>query len=290
MLATAAGARPSAAPFLRWVGGKQKLLPQLLPLLPSDLHERHYLEPFVGGGAVFFELHDRVKSATIGDMNADLIHAYEMVQLVPETLLSFLAQHQEAHSPAFFAQTRKSFNKRESTSIWRAAQFIYLNKVCFNGLWRVNAEGHFNVPLDKGQKASAIVDRMGIMRAHDALEGVDLVVKPFNDLVLEHLERGVPIFCYMDPPYAPASTTANFTSYTKDSFTHQDQRLVYYTARALHEAGHKVMVSNSDVPSMRELWGADPDFNITTISARRNVNSDGAKRGPVPELVIRNYR
>lgn len=267
---------PDAAPFVKWVGGKRALLPQLEALFPARFDR--YFEPFVGGGAVYFHL--QPGTAYLSDYNADLVNAYRVVRDEVDALIAHLKTH--LNDPEYYYELRA---KRPETlaPVEAASRMIYLNRTCFNGLYRVNAKGGFNVPYGK-HKNPQICNEETLRLASAALQGAVLNHDPYM-AVLERAKAGD--FLYFDPPYHPLTETANFTSYTPGSFNAQDQRDLAETFIALANRGCKVMLSNSDTPFIRELYGA---FHIETVMAPRMVNRDASKRGPVSELVIRNYK
>lgn len=276
-----------ALPFLKWAGGKRRLLPQLEPLLPSDLEDREYCEPFVGGGAVFFSLANRLKGTPLlGDMNPRLMQTYRDVRdRLPQVLHNLRPLVAQVSAEDFY-RIRNRFNVGLGSSAQLTAMFIYLNKLCFNGLYRVNRKGDFNVPYGR-YKRPRILDVPTIRAASAALQPVMLVGCPRgSDFARTTQFLSKRAFIYVDPPYDPVSTSANFTSYTHRGFDEATQARL---ARCLHNwslSGHKVMISQSDTPLIRELYEG---FDITTISAPRSVAADGSKRQAVGELVIRNY-
>lgn len=269
------------APFLKWVGGKRKLLPTLLPLLPVGVERMRHVEPFLGGGAMFFSRAPR--GAALSDVNSDLIETYRAVRDLPDVVLGRLRVLARDHDEATYYAVRGAFNARsEESGPWRAAQFIYLNKTCFNGLFRVNRKGEFNVPAGKYTNP-AIADADALLVASACLRGVSLRCAPF-EVALRDVGEGD--FVYLDPPYAPVSDTSNFTSYTQGGFAGVDQVRLAAMFRFLDRRGAKVMLSNSDVPLTRKLYSG---YTVDVIQAARSINSDASKRGAVNELVVRNY-
>jgi DNA adenine methylase len=274
-----------AQPFLKWAGGKGQLLEQFDRWFPS-LIESH-CEPFVGGGAVFFHLRARFPkmSARLFDNNAELINCYTIVRDEVQALMGRLDEHlaQFRIDPeAYYYKVRRQHAL--PNLVERAARMIFLNKTCYNGLWRVNSRGEFNVPIGsyKPEKVS-LYERNNLLAASRALQGTSLVVQDFRE-TLRAASRGD--FVYVDPPYFPLSPTANFTSYTKEDFGKQEQRelAVLFADRTRH--GVRLMLSNSDSPCIREMYKG---FEIQTVKARRAVNCDGAKRGLIPEILVLNY-
>ena len=270
-----------AAPFVKWVGGKGRLLSQLRPLLPSGVEHMRHVEPFVGGGALFFSR--RPGRAMLTDINPTLVAAYSAIRDDVEGVITALRGLAGRHSKESYYQVRERYNQgRRLSSTKRAAMFIYLNKTCFNGLHRVNRKGEFNVPMGS-YKNPRILNEDGLHAASRALKDAQLKCAPF-DALLENTKPGD--FVYFDPPYEPVSQTASFTSYARDGFSQEDQTRLRDVYKALDRRGCKLMLSNSDVPFIRTLYR---DFNIETVAAPRAINCDATKRGKVSELIIRNY-
>jgi len=268
-------------PIVKWVGGKRRLLPQLLPLLPPGVELMRHVEPFAGGAALFFaQLPER---ALLCDVNATLIGTYQAVRdRLPEVVahLSVLA---EAHDEKAYYRARERYNRARSLDREeRAALFLYLNKTCFNGLHRVNQRGEFNVPAGR-YKSPRILNLDALKDASRALARAELRAGSFEGL-LESARPGD--FVYFDPPYEPVSRTASFTAYCEMGFRRDDQLRLREIFVALDNRGCKLMLSNSDVPFSRSLYA---DYRLDTVHARRAINRDASKRGPVPELVVRNY-
>lgn len=270
-----------AKPFIKWVGGKWRLRHELMALLPDGVEDMRHVEPFTGGGALFFAR--QPARALLSDVNKDLIGTYEAVRECPGGLENILGAMSRKHSKDFYYATRERFNRGVSLSrVERAAQFIYLNKTCFNGLYRVNQRGEFNVPMGS-YKNPRILDAEGLLAASWPLAHAELRCAPFETIV----DRvGPGDFVYLDPPYEPLSRTSSFTSYAQGGFSQDDQRRLRDVVRELDRIGAKVMLSNSDVPFIRELYSG---MNINQVMASRSVNCVGGKRGKVAELVIRNY-
>lgn len=271
---------PEPAPFLKWVGGKGRLLGQLLPLLPPGVELMRHVEPFLGGGALFFA--QRPKRALLADVNPALVDTYcavrDEVEAVVDALVS-LARH---HGVDAYYRVRERFNAARAPRAERAAMFIYLNKTCFNGLYRVNRSGAFNVPAGRYAKPR-ILDPGLLLAASHALRHAHIEHASFEEtLRLAHPGD----FVYFDPPYVPASATANFTAYAADGFTGRDQERLRDVFRVLDRRGCKVMLSNSDVPLTRDLYR---EFRVDRVVAPRAINCDATRRGLVPEVVVRNY-
>ena len=268
-----ADARP-ASPFVKWVGGKTSLLPELLKHVPA--RARRYHEPFVGGGALFFAVAPR--RALLSDLNAELIHCYQQVRDDVFGVLHGLCAH--VYERGHFQQVRALDPLRLSPAD-RAARFIYLNKTCFNGLWRVNRAGRFNVPFGR-YKNPSFHDPGLLLRASHALRGVQLLQVPFENA----LRRAAPgDFVYLDPPYDPVSDTASFTAYTRDSFSWDDQKRLAAECVALDRRGIRFLLSNSATPRVRELYRA---FEQRLVRAPRSINCKAESRGRVDELLVFN--
>ncbi len=270
----------TARPFLKWVGGKHKLLPQLAPLMPDDVGSRRHVEPFIGGGAMFFAR--APKQALIADLNPSLIGTYQAIRDELDVVVGHLQVLKENHNKELYYARRERYNTTSLSRAERAALFIYLNRTCFNGLHRVNRKGEFNVPMGS-YKNPKILNLPGLRAARRALMGAEIKCAGF-DALLTNAKKGD--FIYLDPPYAPVSESANFTSYAKDGFSHEDQTRLRDVFAELDRRGCKMMLSNSDVPSIRELYA---DFNIHQIFAARAINSNAQRRGKVPEVVVTNY-
>ena len=270
-----------AAPFVKWAGGKGRLLSQLRPLLPMGVEHMRHVEPFVGGGALFFSR--RPGRALLTDINPALVAAYSAIRDDVNGVIGALRGLADRHSRDSYYEVRESYNQgRRISSSKRAAMFIYLNKTCFNGLHRVNRKGEFNVPVGS-YKNPRILNEEGLHAASRVLQRAGLKCAPFETL-LEDAKPGD--FVYFDPPYEPISHTASFTSYAQDGFSREDQTRLRDVYKVLDRRGCKLMLSNSDVPFIRSLYR---DFEIGKVAAPRAINCDAAKRGKVTEVVVRNY-
>lgn len=271
-----------AAPFVKWVGGKGRLLSQLRPLLPRGVARMRHVEPFVGGGALFFS---RLPSrALLTDVNPSLVGTYTAIRDDVAGVIRALGTLAARHSKENYYEVRTRYNHGSRvSSAKRAAMFIYLNKTCFNGLHRVNRKGEFNVPVG-AYKNPRILNEAALEAASEALQGAILRCASYESL-LEHAKPGD--FVYFDPPYEPVSRTASFTSYARDGFDREDQTRLRDVYKALDRRGCKLMLSNSDVPFIRELYS---EFDVGTVAAPRAINCDATKRGKVSEVVVRNYR
>jgi DNA adenine methylase len=268
-------------PFLKFVGGKRKLVPEIRARLPSNFADRRYIEPFVGGGAVFFAL--QPKNALLADVNQDLIHCYAAVRDHVDELVRQLKVLEDAHGTLSYYSIREWYNTgQQGDFIQRAAWFIYLNKTCFNGVHRVNRKGEFNVPIGRYTNPS-IVNEEGLRAASKALQGVDLLHSSFEALIDEARAGD---FVYLDPPYVPVSSSANFTSYAQGGFSEADQRKLAEVFSELDARGCKLMLSNSDTPLIRKLYST---YACDMVLMSRSINSDSSSRGHVKEVLIRNY-
>jgi DNA adenine methylase len=271
----------TATPFVKWAGGKSSLVPDVLELIRGQPYRRYY-EPFLGGGAVFFALQPR--EAVLSDSNPELINAYSRVKSNVEDVIDLLHVHQAEHSKAHYYSVRSSPPKDPTA---RAAWFLYLNRTCYNGLWRVNSKGVFNVPMGS-YKNPRIVDPDRLRRASKALKNAKIVCADFESVVTRLRPR--PVFgdmVYFDPPYVPLSKTSQFTSYTKEDFTDDDQRRLARVATVLNDRGVRVILSNSETPLIRALFPELP-FSTEIVHMSRAISSIGSGRGKIPELLIHN--
>lgn len=282
-----APARIDAAPFLKWAGGKSSLLKQYADYLPAGGVNR-YFEPFVGSGAVFFHLSGEgwAGPVQLSDINAELINVYRVVRDEVEGLIRELTHHKLHHSRWYYyhirALDRQPGWRERASRVERAARMIYLNKTCYNGLWRVNSRGEFNVPMGRYNNPR-ICDEPRLRAASQVLCGVDISRLPFEEAVDD---AGPGDFVYFDPPYIPLSDTANFTSYTRGGFGEAEQVRLAGLFRELDRRGVRVMLSNSEHPLVRDLYQG---FRIEQVRARRHINSRANGRGPIHEVVVLNY-
>jgi DNA adenine methylase len=267
------------APIVKWVGGKTKLLGELVGRSPHTYHR--YFEPFLGGAAMFFRLGPA--AAVLSDTNEDLIGTYRAVRDDVEGVIRALGKHRAKHCETYYYDVRDRWNDRRAsmTPADRAACFIYLNKTCFNGLWRVNRRGSFNVPAGRYENPT-ILDPAGLRASSEALCSALLEVASFES-VLDDAKSGD--FVYFDPPYDPVSVTSNFTSYTADSFGPEDQAKLAATFRELSSRGCAVMLSNSDTPLVRKLYAG---FHVDRVMCARAINSKADARGAVAEVIVTN--
>lgn len=270
------------APVLKWVGGKRQLLDELVPLLPKKISA--YCEPFVGGGAMLFSI--QPKLAYINDINNDLILVYNTIKNDVESLISALTEYK--NEADFFYSVRdwdRDKKKYESlTDVEKAARIIYLNKTCYNGLYRVNNAGEFNSPF--GNYKNPNIVNAPVLRAVNFYFNNAAIYFSSTDYAetLYSIPKGT--FVYLDPPYDPISSTSNFTGYSKGGFTQADQIRLRKCCDDLNNRGIKFMLSNSSTKFIRDQYSA---YKITTVHAKRAINSVASKRGEVEEIVVRNY-
>ncbi|MBD2122134.1 DNA adenine methylase [Trichocoleus sp. FACHB-262] len=265
----------SPRPFLKWAGGKSQLISQYQPYFPQEFVT--YYEPFLGGGAVFFHL--LPKQAILTDINPELVNVYCCVRDQVEPLILRLQEHQKQHSHDYYYQVRA---ENPTTNLERAARLIYLNKTCFNGLYRENSKGNFNVPIGR-YKNPGICNAELLRSVSLALRSTVIVIKPF-EAILDCANRED--FVYFDPPYYPVSSTSNFTAYSRYAFNQEHQIRLRDVFVKLASRGVKVMLSNSDCEFIRELYAG---FNIHAIAAARSINSKASKRGKITEVLVTSY-
>lgn len=268
-------------PVLKWAGGKRQLLQPILEFVERAFPDRieKYYEPFVGGAAVFFELATQAKfeRARLSDMNADLIQVYSELRDDVEGVIRELKKLEErGHDEATYYDVRASRPRKHSE---RAARLIYLNKNGYNGLYRVNRSGQFNVPYGRYKKPP-IVDKVRLLAAAGALQKVELAVEDFEQSV-KKAKRGD--FVYFDPPYLPVSKTANFSAYHSTAFTLAEHERLSKTFARLSKKGVATLLSNSDTPDTRALFTA---FDTRTVNATRSINSNASRRGAVTEILV----
>jgi DNA adenine methylase len=270
-----------AEPFLKWAGGKSQLLSQFEKYLLDDFNK--YIEPFLGGGAVFFHLYNtgrlHNKEVILIDSNKDLINCYQIIRKDVEKLISCLSNGKYKNNEDIYYKIRE---QEPTNPIEKAARTIYLNKTCYNGLYRVNQQGKFNVPFGY-YKNPTICDTENLKAVSIALKKVKLIAGDFEEC-LKYTRKDD--FVYFDPPYQPISKTSSFTSYTSNSFIEKDQVRLSRVLKELRKRQCKAMISNSDNEFIHELYDK---FSIEVVKARRAINCIGAKRGHINELVIYNY-
>ena len=269
-------------PILKWAGGKRQLLDTLRPMLPKKI--KVYCEPFVGGGAMLFDI--RPKKAIVNDINSDLILVYTVVRDNVNELIYCLKQFKNTSKMFYEVRSwdRNSTKYNMLSDVEKAARMIYLNKTCYNGLYRVNKAGKFNVPFGK-YKNPNIVNESGLKFASDYFNSAEISFSAMDYVkLLQNVHEGD--FVYLDPPYDPVSNTSNFTSYTKYGFTRYDQIKLRTCCDELDRKGILFMLSNSATDFILKQY---EQYNIAIVKAKRAINSAVAKRGNINEVVIRNY-
>ena len=273
-----------AQPFLKWAGGKRQLLPTLKQFQPRKYTQ--YYEPFVGAGAVLFSL--QPQKCVINDTNTELINCYRVIKENPEELLALCQQHQEQNSKEYYYKLReqdRSNDFKNLAAVERAARIIYLNKTCFNGLFRVNSSGQFNVPY--GNYSNPIIADPDVIRAVSAYlnqSKVEILEGDFEQAVAR-AKKGA--FIYFDPPYHPLSETSSFTGYSRDGFGEEEQKRLKKVCDELADKGCQVLVSNSATSFIRDLYD-DLRYKIEAVKANRAINAVGSKRGRINELLVYN--
>jgi DNA adenine methylase len=277
---------PGCHPFVKWAGGKGQLMAQIIRLIPTRF--ARYFEPFLGGGAVFFRIASSDRNAFLSDINVELIDAYQVIQNDVEELISVLVNHQNEYNKSpkkYYYHLRDS--KRVLNRIDKTARFITLNKTCYNGLYRVNRNGLFNVPIGR-YKNPMICDADNLRNINILLNrsGAYLRVCDYKKVLIEEAEKDD--FVYLDPPFYPISNTANFTNYTYNGFTLEDQKELASIFNELTGKGCKVLLSNSNTEEIRQLY-SNYTHLTDVISVNRSINAVASKRGGYTELLIRNY-
>lgn len=270
-------------PVVKWVGGKRQLLDEIIPHIPKNITT--YVEPFIGGGAVFFDL--QPKKAIINDFNKELINVYNVIKNNPEELISLLVNHKKKNNEDYFYSIREldrdEVRYGKMTNIEKAARVLYLNKTCYNGLFRVNMAGQFNTPFGR-YKNPDIVNKTTINALSDYFKNDIEIHSGDYAKVLQNLDKKS--FVYFDPPYMPVSISSSFTGYTNNGFDENEQLRLKNECDKLTEQGIPFMLSNSDVKFITDLYG---DYNIRLVKAKRSINSKANKRGEVNEVIIDNF-
>lgn len=269
-------------PVLKWVGGKRQLLPEIEKYIPKNY--KTYYEPFIGGGAVLFHL--QPKSAVVNDVNSELINMYNVIKYDVDALIENLKEHE--NNPEYFYSLREVDRNKDEygklTNIQRASRVIYLNKTCYNGLFRVNQSGEFNSPFG-GYKNPNIVNEATLRAVSNYFNRADVrfVNADFVE-ALSGITKGS--FVYFDPPYDPVSSSASFTGYDKGGFNRDEQIRLKELCDELNAKGVKFLLSNSSTAFIHELY---KDYKIEIVKAKRAINSNGSLRGDVDEVLVRNY-
>lgn len=275
---------PLAAPVLKWAGGKRQLLKEITKHIPEDFST--YYEPFLGGGAVLFQL--QPSRAVINDINEELINVYMVIRDQVEELIEELKKHKERNNKEYYYKIREldrdAEKYRQLSNMQKAARTIYLNKTCYNGLFRVNSKGQFNVPYGRYKKPD-IVNETTLRAVSDYLNKADITIMcgDFEEAVKEAEEGS---FVYFDPPYDPISTTSNFTAYSAESFNREEQIRLKRLCDKLNEKGVKFLLSNSATDFILDLY---KDYHIEIVQANRSINSKGNRRGKIDEVLVKNY-
>ena len=282
-----------ATPFLKWAGGKGRLLPQLERFLPESMSGRGYVEPFMGSAALFFHVTQTRRPArcTLLDVNAELVNAFVQVRDQVEVVIHLLAQHDAAHNSTNASEaSRQTYYYRmraqdpsHLTDAERAARFIYLNRTCYNGLHRTNSRGQFNVPIGR-YAHPRVCDSLNLIQCSRVLQDVTIEACEFADCT-KFIAQGD--FVYMDPPYAPLSPGSSFTAYSAQSFSEGDQKELSEMCARL-AVRSDCMISNSSAPLVRRLYAGAP-FTLHEVMAARTINRSGERRGKIPEVVITTY-
>jgi DNA adenine methylase len=291
-----------AKPFLKWAGGKTQLISEIERSLPSDIINKRftYIEPFVGSGAVLFWMLNNLpnmEKAVINDINVDLINTYRIIASTPQELITILQvfqkeyhslENSEEEKKEYYYHKRKLYNTRNEDLSVQAALFIFLNRTCFNGLYRVNRKDEFNVPMGSYKKPT-ICDEKNILAVSKALQKVEILCGDYEDTLKTASSNS---FFYFDPPYKPLSNTSSFNSYAKNEFDDKEQIRLRNFCTKLQNLGHKWMLSNSDVKGkdVNDTFFDDlySDYYIYRVNARRSINAHSNKRGRLTELLITN--
>lgn len=292
----------NAKPFLKWAGGKTQLIPDIQKLIPKEFINSKftYIEPFVGSGALFFWILNnfpKIEKAVINDINEDLINTYQSIASNPKELISNLQilqnefhslEGSEDNKKCYYYQKRDLYNTRITEQIGQAALFIFLNRACFNGLYRVNSKNVYNVPMGSYKKPT-ICDRENILAVSEILQKVEILCGDFKNTLNSANKNAL---FYFDPPYKPLSNTSSFNSYTKDEFNDLEQIRLRDFCHKLDELNHTWILSNSDVKNENisnnffdDLYS---DFKIERVNAKRSINANPEKRGLLKELLITN--
>ncbi len=268
-------------PFLKWAGGKRRLLTQIRPFVPKQFDT--YFEPFLGAGAVFFDLHS--KRAVVNDLNAELINVYRVIQQDLEALLTDLTRHRNEKDYYYAVRDLdRCAAFPQLTPVQRASRILFLNKTCFNGLFRVNRHNEFNVPFGR-YKNPKICNEVILRAVHQYLTSNDIRIYN-DDFEAIALQAQAGDFVYFDPPYDPVSDTASFTGYNINGFNREAQIRLKAVTDVLTARGCPVLLSNSATPFIRQLYR---EYKLVGMTANRTINSNGKRRGEVHEVLIMNY-
>ncbi|MEM0157370.1 MAG: DNA adenine methylase [Thermoplasmataceae archaeon] len=271
-----------ATPILKWAGGKRQIIGEIMERLPPDF--RTYHEPFIGGGALFFNLCELRRStrSVVSDINLDLITLYQIIRDRKDELIRHLHSLGLGNNSDDYYKARKSYNSIKDDPVMKSALLIYLNRHGFNGLYRLNSSGLYNVPFGRYRNPSLPSDR-DISEVSECLSGSTIIHGDFR-MTLSGAESGD--FVYLDPPYAPLSATSTFTNYSRMAFTWKDQEDLAAMVAEMDRKGVLFLLSNAATDEVEELYSS---FRVEKIMARRNINSKPEGRGKIPELIVRNY-
>ena len=266
--------------FLKWAGGKRRIIDQIAPTFPEKINR--YYEPFLGGAVMFFYVKQKYnpKYCEISDINKDLIDTFKAVKNSPNELIKYLKYFKKQNSEKYYYSLRKRFNKGMINGLRRAAAFIYLNKTCYNGLYRVNSKGEFNVPFGKYVNPE-IFNKETILKASKLLKGVKIKHQDYRKIV-SRVKRGDLV--YLDPCYDPLTRTS-FANYTPNRFSEEDRKELAKFVGQLRDKKVEVRLSNNDLPLIKKIYF---DYEIIPILAPRRINSNGKERGKIKELLITN--
>ncbi|MBI9100964.1 MAG: DNA adenine methylase [Spirochaetales bacterium] len=276
-------AKKSLRPFLKWAGGKRQLLPRIRENLPKGWEERRYFEPFLGGGALLFDLHP--SCAVINDINSENINVYRIIRDDVEALISHLANHENNRDYYYYVREMdRNEGYDKLTAVERASRIIYLNRTCYNGLFRVNKRGQFNVPFGKYKKPAIVNEKvLREINSYFTANQIEILSGDFDDGV-KSAEAGD--FIYLDPPYDPLSASSSFTGYTLQGFNRDEQIRLKRLCDKLDKKGCNFLLSNSATPFIKELYA---DYTIKVVGANRNINSLSSSRGRIEEVLVKNY-
>ena len=287
----------NSKPFLKWAGGKSQLISQIESNLPEDLDsdEYTYIEPFVGSGAILFwiiQKYPNIKKIVINDINQELINVYKTIVNDPQNLINILKQYQkdyhqltnDSERKEYYYNKRTQFNSKNESIVTQSALFIFLNKTCFNGLFRVNRKGEFNVPIGNYKKPT-ICDEENLLACSAVLQNATILCGDYHETLNYVGEKSI---FYFDPPYKPISKTSNFNSYSKDQFGDSEQDRLKKFCDMVDAQNYKWILSNSDTGDdfFDILYS---QYKINRVKAKRSINSAGSKRGEINELLIKNF-
>ncbi len=267
-------------PFVKWAGGKSQLIPRISNYIPH--HFDRYFEPFLGGGALFFHL--RPERSIVSDANVELINAYKVIRDRLDSLIEALGTLQRKQVSQSLYEFYRRLNPEKLSPVDRAVRFIFLNKTCFNGLYRVNSQGRFNVPFGKYSRMPTLFESTNLVQVRKLMMRADVMCAGY-EIALDRVHNGD--FAYIDPPYSPEPGSSNFTSYTKESFSEIDQKRLATKFKELDRRGCLLMLSNSDTPLVNDLYSK---YYKHKVRADRMINCVGSERTGYHELLITNFQ